>query len=180
MKVEGGRGGISQKLERHNGISHYPLFTLQKKVFKCSYKWFIQNKSFVFIIKQMCLRTWKYCSSDSFLFGSSLLFVFFKAGLNDPSKTHTFSENVQQTLSGYSAKAKSMSWFCIVCFWCGEDVMTRYFLCVCVFRKWRLTVAAESNHSTIARETRWTIVRLQIKSINNNSFHLNFLSNGEI
>ena len=32
--------------------------------------------------------------------------------------------------------------------------MSRYFLCVCVFRKWRLTVAAESNHSTIARETR--------------------------
>ena len=79
------------------------LFLNCKKSFKCSYKWFIQNKSFVFIIKQICLRTWKYCSSDSFLFGSSLLFIFFKAGLNDPSKTHTFSENVQQTLSGYSA-----------------------------------------------------------------------------
>ena len=83
------RGGItiSQKLEIQKGISHYPRLHCKNKVFKCSYKWFIQNKSFMFIIKQTCLRTWKFCSSDSFLFGTSLLFIFCNAGLNDPSKT---------------------------------------------------------------------------------------------
>ena len=58
--------------------------------------------------------------------------------------------------------------------------MSHYSLCVCVLRKWRLTVAAKLNHITIARETRstWIIITLQIESINNNSFHLrrNFLT----
>ena len=71
-----------------------------------------------------------------------------------------------------------MSWFCIVCFWCGEGVMTITF-CACVFWEsggWLLL--QKLNHITIARETRWTIVTLQIETINHNSFHLgrNFLT----
>ena len=51
--------------------------------------------------------------------------------------------------------------------------------CACVFCEsggWLLL--QKLNHITIARETRWTIVTLQIESINNNSFHLgrNFLT----
>ena len=71
---------ITKAWNTERDLSLSSFYIAKKKVFKCSYKWFI-------IIKQTCLRTWKYCSSDSFLFGTRLLFIFFNAGLNDPSKT---------------------------------------------------------------------------------------------
>ena len=70
------RGGYHKSLKYRKGSL---TILAKKKVFKCSYKWFIQNKMFVFIRKQTCLSTWTYCSSDSFLFGTSLLFIFFNA-----------------------------------------------------------------------------------------------------
>ena len=116
----------------------------------------------------MCLRTWKYCSSNSFMFGSSLLFIFFKAGLNDLRKlTHSWRMPNKLCLSTVLRQRVCLDFefLLLVRSVCNDLYMS-------VFWKWRLTVAAESNHSTIARETRWTIVRLQIEIIKINSFHL--------